>query len=187
MSVPRRPALIVAFVVAATAAGCTTAPGGPPAAAAPSARAVAAGPTVDLTLAAVPGAAGIADAGDYASDPASNLRQCTRTSDGYWRVLYAGGEPWVSVDVLVGASAVTAGHSEDVTAEIAVGSSTYLWIDQPQVRGGDPVGRSSAAVDVLDSPDAITFDVLANTPLRTWDGDGTRVDVHLTVVCPRGG
>jgi len=187
MSVPRRPALIVAFIVAATAAGCTTAPGGPPAAAAPSARAVAAGPTLDLTLAAVPGAAGIADAGDYASDPASNLRQCTETSDGYWRVLYAGGDPWVSVDVLVGASAVTTGHSEDVTAEIAVGSSTYLWIDQPQVRGGDPVGRSSAAIEVLDGPDAITFDVQATSPIRTPGGDGAPVDVHLTVVCPHDG
>ena len=185
MSTPRR-VLIVAVLVAAGTAGCA-AGSASPASVAPTIRAVAAGPTVDLTLAAVPGGADIDDAGVYATDPASNLRQCTQTADGYWRVLYAGGEPWVSVDVLVGASAVTAGHSEDVTAEIAVGSSTYLWIDQPQVRGGDPVGRSSAAIDVLDGPDGITFDVLANTPLRTWDGDGTRVDVHLTVVCPRGG
>jgi len=186
MSSPRR-VLIVAVLVAASTAGCATAASAPPASVAPTIGAVAAGPTVDLTLAAVPGGAGIADAGVYTTDPASNLRQCTQTSDGYWRVLYAGGEPWVSVDVLVGASAVTAGHSEDVTAEIAVGNSTYLWIDQPQVRGGDPIGRSSAAIEVLDGPGAITFDVLANTPLRTWDGDGTRVDVHLTVVCPRGG
>jgi hypothetical protein len=185
MSAPRR-VLIVAVLVAAGTAGCAAA-SAPPASVAPTLLAVAAGPTVDLTLAAVLDGPAIADAGVYASDPASNLRQCTETSDGYWRVLYAGGEPWVSVDVLVGASAVTAGHSEAVTAEIAVGSSTYLWIDQPQVRGGDPVGRSTAAVEVLDGPDAITFDVLATTPLRTWDGDGTKVDVRLTVVCPRGG
>ena len=187
MSVPRRRVLIVAFVLAATTAGCAAAPGSPPASMAPDIQTVTGGPTVDLTLAAVPGAAGIADAGDYASDPASNLRQCTRTSDGYWRVLYAGGDPWVSVDVLVGASAVTTGHSEDVTAEIAVGSSTYLWIDQPQVRGGDPVGRSSAAIEVLDGPDAITFDVQATSPIRTPGGDGAPVDVHLTVVCPHDG
>ena len=186
MSSPRR-VLIAAVLIVATTAGCAAAGTAPPASVVPTIGAVAAGPTVDLTLAAVPGGAGIADAGVYATDPASNLRQCTETSDGFWRVLYAGGDPWVSVDVLVGSEAVTAGRSEDVTAEIAVGSTTYLWIDQPQVRGGDPVGRSSAAIEVLDGPDAITFDVQATSPIRTPGGDGAPVDVHLTVVCPHDG
>jgi hypothetical protein len=186
MTSPRR-VLVAAILVALSTTGCGVAPSGSPSSEAVAAGPVAAGPTVDLTLAAVPGGAGIADAGVYASEPTSNLNHCTQASDGFWRVLYAGGDPWVSVDVLIGASAVAAGHSEDVTAEIAVGSSTYLWIDQPQVRGGDPIGRSSAAIEVVDRPDAITFEVLATSPLRTPDGDGTPVDVHLTVVCPRGG
>ena len=138
MTSPRR-AIVAAILVTLASAGCGAAPSGPPASVAVGARPVTAGPTVDLTLAAVPGGAGIADAGVYASDPAANLNHCTQTSEGFWRVLYAGGDPWVSVDVLVGASAVATGRSEDVTAEIAVGTSTYLWIDQPQVRGGDPV------------------------------------------------
>jgi hypothetical protein len=144
-------------------------------------------PVMDLVVAPTDAARPVPDAGTYTTDAASNLNECSETSDGFWRVLYAGGDPWVSVDVLVGASAVADRHSEDITAEIAVGTTTYLWIDQPQYRGGDAKGRSHAVVDVTSTDDAISFGVVATTPLRTPGGDGNEVAVDLTITCPRAG
>jgi hypothetical protein len=169
-------------IIATIAAGCV----GSGAAAAPatasgqsggSAVAAAARPTVDLTI------TGGVGGGSYATDPNASLDLCTHAKDGSWRVMYAGGSPWVNVDLLIGPRAAEAGREGDLALEISVGSA-YLWIDQPGFRGGDAPGRSSASVAIRSEGGATRFQVSATTPNRTPAGDGVSSKVTLTVVCP---
>ena len=134
-------------------------------------------PSLDLTI------TGGAGAGSYVSDPSSSLNLCTRARDGSWRMLYAGGTPWISVDLLVGPHAADAGRATDLALEISAGPA-YLWIDQPKYRGGDAPGRSKATVALRADGASMTFDITATTPNRTAGGDGVPSDVALTVVCP---
>lgn len=175
-----RSVILASFVAVA---GCGAGVSGTPALTSIAAPSV---PTVELELTAADPSLILADAGHYDGDPEATLNFCVVTSDGYWRLQYAGGAPWFGVDLLVGPTALTDGRSEDVTAEVQVGSplTTYLWIDQPGHRGGDAPGRSSAVAEATESSRAVTFDVVANTPIRTTGGDLSRVDVALTVVCP---
>jgi hypothetical protein len=134
-------------------------------------------PSLDLTI------TGGVGAGSYVSDASSSLNVCSKATDGSWRVMYAGGAPWLSVDLLVGPHAAEAGHASDLALEISVGSA-YLWIDQPKFRGGDAPGRSKATVVLRSDGSGMTFDVVATTPNRTPAGDDLPSDVALTVVCP---
>ena len=167
-------------IVGIIATGCA----GTGAAAAPAAPAAAAAftsagnrPSLDLTI------TGGLGAGSYVSDPSSSLNYCSHAKDGSWRVMYGGGSPWVSVDLLVGPRAAEAGRASDLALEISAGSA-YLWIDQPKFRGGDAPGRSKATVALRPDGASMTFDVTATTPNRTPAGDGESSDVTLTVVCP---
>lgn len=171
--------LLVGAVVAGCAGGVSGTPA-PPSMAPPSV------PTVELELTAAEASQILADAGHYSADPEATLNFCVLSSDGYWRLQYAGGEPWFGVDLLVGPTALTDAPSEDMSAEIQIGSpiSTYLWIDQPGHRGGDAPGRSEAVVEATEGDGWITFDVVANTPVRTTGGDKERLDVALTATCP---
>jgi len=169
---PRFSALIA--VTAILIAGCTGV--GSAASTAPS-TATSNHPSLDLTI------VGGSGAGSYVSDPSASLNYCSHTKDGSWRVMYSGGSPWVSVDLLVGPRAAEAGRATDVALEITAGPA-YLWIDQPKFRGGDAPGRSKATVAVRSDGGGTTFDVAATTPNRTPAGDGVSSDVALTVVCP---
>jgi hypothetical protein len=161
-------------VIGIIATGCA----GTGVAAAPAAASAAeARPSLDLKI------TGGLGAGSYVADPSSTLNVCTHAKDGSWRVLYAGGQPWLSVDLLVGPHAADAGRATDVALEISAGSA-YLWIDQPKFRGGDAPGRSKATVAVRSDGAGMTFDVAATTPNRTPAGDGETSEVALTVVCP---
>jgi len=133
-------------------------------------------PSLQLKITGGPGA------GSYVSDPSSSLNLCSRATDGSWRALYAGGDPWISVDLLVGSRAAEPGRASDLALEISAGAA-YLWIDQGKFRGGDAPGRSRAAVVIRSDGGSTTFDVKATTPNRTSGGDGQPSDVALTVVC----
>ncbi len=161
------------------ASGCagTGAAAAPAAMSAGSGAGAAARTSLDLKITGGPGA------GSYVSDPASSLNVCTHATDGSWRVMYAGGKPWLSVDLLVGPHVAEAGRAGDLALEISAGPG-YLWIDQPKFRGGDAPGRSKATVAVRSDGGGVTFDVAATTPNRTPSGDGESSDVALTVVCP---
>ena len=174
------PTVILATIVRAGCGAGTSGTAASPSTAAPSV------PTVELELAAADASQVLADAGHYSTGPDATLNFCMLSSDGYRRLQYAGGEPWFGVDLLVGPEALTDGRSEDVTAEIQVGSpvTTYLWIDQPGHRGGDAPGRSRAVVEATQGDGSVTLDVVANTPVRTTGGDLERVDLTLTVTCP---
>src|SRR6188472_529838 len=171
--------LVCLAIVGILATGCA----GTGAAAAPAIASVApvAGtatrPSLDLTI------TGGLGAGSYVSDPSSTLNVCTHAKDGSWRVMYAGGKPWLSVDLLVGPHAVEAGHEGDLALEISAGPA-YLWIDQPKFRGGDAPGRSKATVAANTEGGGVRFDVAATTPNRTPQGDGVSTELRLTVVCP---
>ena len=162
-------AALVSLSLMACAAGTPATPA--PAVATP------AKPSFDLTITGGPAA------GTFASAPAASLNICTRLDDGGWRALYAGGEPWLSMDLHLGPRINEAAHASDVALEITAGSG-YLWIDQGGFRGGDAPGRSQVTARSEAAGDAVTFHVTATTPNRTSGGDGATSDVALTLACP---
>ena len=134
-------------------------------------------PTFDLTVAGGPGT------GTYTEDPATTLNVCTHASDGSWRYLYAGGTPFVNLDVLIGPRAGQPDGTSNVAAEINAGPG-YVRFDPAIMRGGDPPGRSTASVEVQSTAAATTFVIHAITPDHTTAEDIAPVDIDLTVVCP---
>jgi hypothetical protein len=174
------PIIVTAILIAGCNGVGSSAPSAPSTSAANQAgqsQVTAKHPSLDLKL------MGGRGAGSYVSDPSSTLNVCSHATDGSWRVMYAGGDPWLSVDLLVGPHAAEAGRASDLALEISAGPA-YLWIDQPKFRGGDAPGRSKATVALRSDGDGMTFDVAATTPNRTPAGDGETSDVALTVVCP---
>lgn len=145
------------------------------------------GPMFELLLAPTDAETLIPDTGPYVTDPAATTNTCT-LADGFWRIRYSGGDPYVRLDVLVGPESAAGGRSEDVSAEIVIGSplSTLLNFDQPGYRSGDAPGRSTAAVETTVGPDAIAFDITATTPRAKVDFTDYpyTLDVDLRVVCP---
>ena len=134
-------------------------------------------PTFDLTI-----TGGFAE-GSYATDPKASLATCSISKTGVRSVMYAGGDPWVSIDMVFGAKIAEPGHAADMALELYIGS-LYLWIDTGQMRGGDAPGRSQATVRVEPGPGSTRYVVDATTPYRTWDGDGLSATIALTVTCP---
>ena len=177
-------ALLVLMASLIAVIGC----GQPTASSVPSVAHVSTTPTVDLRLAPSDPGATFPDSGPFVSDPSATMNTCAKLADGFWKLSYSGGEPYMRVDLLVGPEAVTGGRPEDVSAEIIIGSplTTLLNFDQPGYRSGDARGRSTAVVETTSSADAITFDIAATTPRAKVDFTDYpyTVDVDLTVVCP---
>ena len=178
------PVIVVATIVVVI--GC-----GPSATStAPSAAPAAAAPRLELHLAPTDPANTIPDTGPYVTDPTATVNTCTKLADGFWKVDYSGGDPYVRLSLLVGPEATTGGPSDAVSAEIVIGSplTTLLNFDQPGYRSGDTPGRSTASVEATSGPDAITFDIAATTPLAKVDftDHPYTVDVDLTATCPNG-
>jgi hypothetical protein len=146
------------------------------------------GPTFELILAPTEPGDVIPDTGPYVADPGATTNTCTKLDDGFWRIRYSGGDPYVRLDVVLGPEASLAGRSEEVSAEIVIGSplTTLLNFDQPGYRSGDAPGRSTAAVETTVGPDAIAFDITATTPRAKVDFTDYpyTVDVDLRLVCP---
>lgn len=148
------------------------------------------GPGFELTLAATDAGQAITDTGPYTADDSATMNTCTKTDDGFWQMRYSGGDPYVRVGLLVGPEATSGGPSDDVSAEIVIGSplTTLLNFDQPGYRSGDGPGRSTATVETTNGADAITFEIAATTPRAAVDFTDYpyTIDVDLTVVCPLG-
>ena len=134
-------------------------------------------PTFQLTI------AGGAATGSYAADPKASLATCSLSSTGVRTVMYAGGDPWVAIDLVIGAQVAEPGHASDVALELST-RSYYLWIDTGQMRGGDAPGRSQATVGVERASESVRYVIDATTPYRTPDGDGVSANIALTVTCP---
>ena len=162
-------------IVGVIAAGCA----GTGVAAAPAksaAAAPAAKPSMELTVTRGPGT------GTYTTDATSSLNACTKGTDGSWRLLYAGGTPFVNLDFLAGPKAGQPDGADQVAAEINAGPG-YLRFDPAILRGGDRRGRSTATIAVSTTADATTFTVRATTPDLT-NNEASTVDIDLTVTCP---
>lgn len=134
-------------------------------------------PTFELRVTGGPGD------GVYTADPTSSLNSCRKAENGSWSLLYAGGNPFVNIDLVVGSGVDETGSSNRVGLELYAGAG-YLRFDPAQLRGGDPPGRSSVAVAVRGVPDRTTIEVSAVTPDRSSGSDEATVEVHLTVTCP---
>jgi hypothetical protein len=166
--------IVLANVLAACGQAAGAAPSASPAAASP---ARPARPTFQLTI------TGGTAAGTYAADPAASLATCSTSSTGVRSLLYAGGDPWISIDLVLGAQVAEPGHGSDLALELSV-RSDYLWIDTGGFRGGDAPGRSRAAVRVEPSAGNVRYVIDASTPYRTPDGDGLAATIALTLDCP---
>jgi hypothetical protein len=118
----------------------------------------------------------------YRSDPSASVATCDIKPDGATYVLYAGGEPFVSIDLIVASGAGEPGNASRVAAEITAGE-TYVRFDPAILRGGDRAGRSQATVGVTTDGPAMTFVVVATTPDRTTGQDGDPIQVSLTLTC----
>lgn len=171
-------------------AGCGQTPAASPSEAAgdPAVTTGAASPTFELSLAHADAGGTIPDTGPYVTDPGATTNTCTKLSDGFWKVDYSGGDPYVRIALLIGPEAGADGRSEDVSAEIVIGSplTTLINFDQPGYRSGDAPGRSTASVETTTGPEAITFDISATTPRAKVDFSDYDYDVvvDLTVTCP---
>jgi hypothetical protein len=165
-------AVVLAGCGQAAGAGATT----PPTTTSATPPAVAR-PTFQLTI------AGGTAAGSYTADPKASLATCSTSATGVRSLLYAGGDPWVSIDLVMGAAIAEPGHASDVAIEFQVGSD-YLWIDTGGLRGGDAPGRSTATVRVEPAAGSVRYTIDATTPYRTPDGDGPSAAIALTVTCP---
>lgn len=140
-------------------------------------------PSFSLTVAEGPDGHVSSGIGSYVNDPATNLNLCTHAKDGSWRYLYGGGDPYVNIDLLVGAGAGQAGGSGQVAMELDAGSG-YVRFDPTQMRGGDEPGRSTATVVVTTGPSATTFEITAVTPDKNTADDIAKVSVRLSLTCP---
>ena len=156
---------------------------------APSAAVAATSPTVDLRLAHSDPGAPFPDTGPFVSDPSATVNTCAKLDDGFWKVSYSGGQPYVRVESCwwhrrpsrqdrPRTYRPTIRHREpaDDTAELRPAGLPLR----------DARGRSKAVVKTTSSADAITFDVAATTPRAKVDFTDYpyTVDVDLTVTCP---
>lgn len=164
------------IVLALVFAGCTGT--GAAAQPSPTVSAPPARPTVAFTL----------DGGygkwSYRNDAASSLDLCTHNADGSWRLLYAGGDPWFTIDMLVGAQAAEAAHADQVAVEIETPGTYYIRLDPAPIRLGDVPGRSTATVKVTAGATTTSFDVVATTPDHSSGEDAGPVEVTVSAVCP---
>jgi hypothetical protein len=149
---------------------------GPGGQASPSAPDVSLRPTFELSMGEGPSAR------VYRSDPSASVATCDMKPDGATYALYAGGEPFVSIDLIVGSGAAGPGGASRVAAEITAGD-TYVRFDPAILRGGDRAGRSQATVDVITDGPATTFVVVATTPDRTSGEDGDPIQISLMLTC----
>ena len=126
----------------------------------------------------------------YQSDSSAALAQCTTPATGSWNLLYEGGQPHISIDMVVPDGDATIDDADRVAMEIEISEASgatifYVRFDPAGVRGGDGPGRSSATVRVTTSPSLATVEVEATTPDRTSGQDGPPTPVTFRLTCQR--
>ena len=130
-------------------------------------------PTFELTIGEGPSAR------TYRSDPTASVATCDVKPGGPSYALYAGGEPFVNIDFLVGIGAEQPGGASRVAAEITA-QEYYIRFDPSILRGGDGPGRSQANVAISTDGPTTTFAVSATSPNGI---DDSLVAVSLTLTC----
>ena len=164
--------LIFATMVLAVA-GCA---GGPPAASAPAGGvANVPKPTFHLTL------DGIVRLPDYASDDSASLAICEPVRAGGWTYMYAGGTPFVSVELSVYSGAADGRVPSDFDLDIGAPAGQVRLV--PSGRREGAKGTGTAVVEETDSSVTIIVNGSATTMRDGSNAGGTTID--LTLTCPR--
>lgn len=166
-------AVVVIVVVGAAAFLGGSARVGGPSAASPTPLAGSYRPSFEMTLGEGPSAR------TYRSNPTASVATCDVKPGGPSYALYAGGEPFVNIDFLVGIGAEKPGGQSRVAAEITA-EDLYMRFDPAILRGGDGPGRSTATVAIRTEGATTTFVVTAMTPNGR---DGALIRVSMTLTC----
>jgi hypothetical protein len=169
-------AAVVVLAVALLAGGALLGgrlPVGAPAPASPSHVPGSYRPTFELTIGEG------SSARTYRSEPTASVATCDVTPGRPAYALYAGGDPFVNIDFLVGIGAEKAEGRSRVAAEITA-EEYYVRFDPAILRGGDGPGRSEATVTISTEGPSTTFVVDATTPNGI---DDSPIAVSLTLTC----
>ena len=176
----RTPSLAVLATVALVAAGCsgsptgasTAATAGPSAAA--SAVSAAAKPSFELTL------GGTVELPSYASDRAASLDSCAKGKSGGWSYLYAGGDPFVSLDLNLYPGVIDGGTPSDFDLDIGAPTGQVRLVPSGRREGVKGTGTAKLVQD--GGAVSITIDGSARTMVDGANTGDTTVD--LVIHCP---
>ena len=173
----RRVALLA--TLALVIAGCAGTPGG--SAATTAARSAARTPVDDptkpsftLTL------GGTVELPRYTPDDAASLHSCAKGASGGWSFLYAGGDPFVSLDLNLYPGVIDGGSSSDFDLDIGAPTGQVRLV--PSGRREGAKGTGTAKLEEVAGAVRITIDGSAKTMIDGTDTGDTTVD--LVIDCP---
>ena len=173
----RRVTLLV--TVALVIAGCAGTPGG--SAATTAARSTAQTPVDDATKPSFTlTLGGTVDLPRYASDDAASLHSCAKGASGGWTFLYAGGDPFVSLDLNLYAGVIDGGSPSDFDLDIGAPTGQVRLV--PSGRREGAKGTGTARLEQVEGAVRITIDGSARTMSDSTDTGDTTVD--LVIDCP---
>jgi hypothetical protein len=125
--------------------------------------------------------AGAATLPAYRSDVAASLNSCSAASSGGWSYLYAGGDPFVTLQLAVYSGVTDGTNPSDFDLDVvAPGGGAVRLV--PAGRKEGVQGEGQAAVDRVGDRVMITVDGVSATLEDGASLGGT--DVHLTLDCP---
>jgi hypothetical protein len=176
----RTPSLAVFAILAFGLTACGGTPQGGTSATAAGASAAASAvsdapkPSFELTL------GGTVDLPSYASDHAASLDSCSKGSSGGWSYLYAGGDPFVSLDLTLFPGVVSGGTPTDFDLDIGAPSGQVRLV--PSGRREGVKGTGTARFEQDGDAVKITIDGSARTMVDGANTGDTTVD--LVIHCP---
>jgi hypothetical protein len=172
-----RPRQLLLVVLPLTLAGCMGSASRPtlPADAAGAGGAAQPAPSLHLTL------DGVVRLPDYASDDAAALATCEPIDAGGWAYMYAGGTPFVSVELSVYAGAADGRAPGDFDLDIGAPAGQVRLV--PSGRREGAKGTGTAVVEHSDRGVTITVNGSARTMQDGSNAGDTTID--LTLTCPR--
>ena len=134
----------------------------------------AAKPSFELTL------DGTVDLPAYASDKGAALDSCAKGASGGWSYMYAGGDPFVSLDLTLYPGVVDGGTASDFDLDIGAPSGQVRLV--PSGRREGAKGTGTARLDQDGDAIRITIDGSARTMVDGANTGDTTVD--LVIHCP---
>jgi hypothetical protein len=124
--------------------------------------------------------AGIVTLSGYASDNSAGLSSCERSKGGGWTYLYAGGTPFVSVDLSVYSGALDGEAPSDFDLDIGAPAGQVRLV--PSGRREGAKGTGTAVVEQVADAVRITIKGSARTMVDGGTAGDTKVDLVLR--CP---
>jgi hypothetical protein len=170
---PRLIVLVLALVCAGCAGGQATpaAPGGSTS----TGTVGSAGPSFSLTL------AGATVLPTYASDTNASLDFCEPAKGRGWTYMYAGGTPFVSVDLRVYSGAADGGLQSDFDLDIGAPAGQVRLV--PSGRREGAKGTGTAIIE--ERQDTVTITVRGTATTMAGGSNVGDTEVELILACPR--